>query len=196
LMRLEILEHGHRLPAKVFQRIAAVVFREEMDDVAKTAMHRPAFFGRPMFDFVRQVLRGPSYWTSGEREYMAVFSSRLNECPFCVRAHTETTRMESRGEVSIDGEGQVRPQLAAVLTLLEKVSLTPDDMSPRDIDAVRAAGVPDDAIVDAIHVNMVFNIVNRLANAFDWAWDSDQQVRASAKAIHLLSYKLPGFVMR
>jgi uncharacterized peroxidase-related enzyme len=195
-MRLEILEHGHRLPARVFQRIAALVFREEMDDVAKTAMHRPEFFGRPLLDFGQQVLRGPSYWTPGEREYMAVFSSRLNECPFCIRVHSETTRIESCGEVDIDGNGPVRPELTAVLSLLEKVSRTPDGVSPTDIDLVRGAGVPDDAIVDALHVNMVFNTVNRLANAFDWAWDSEDHVRVGAKVIHLFSYKLPGFVMR
>jgi uncharacterized peroxidase-related enzyme len=195
-MRLDILEHGHRLPARVFQRIAALVFREEMDDVAKTAMHRPGFFGRPLLDFAPQVLRGPSYWTPGEREYMAVFSSRLNECPFCVRVHSETMRIESRGEVDADGDGPVRRELTAVLTLLEKVSRTPDDVSPADVDAVRDAGVPDDAIIDALHVNLVFNTVNRLANAFNWAWDSDHHIRTGAKFIHLFSYKLPGFVMR
>ena len=127
---------------------------------------------------------------------MAVFTSRLNECPFCVRVHSETMRIESRGEVDIDGDGLVRPELAAVLRLLEKVSRTPDDVSAQDVDVVRAAGVPDDAIVDALHVNVVFNTVNRLANAFDWAWDSDDHVRVGAKVIHLFSYKLPGFVMR
>ena len=127
---------------------------------------------------------------------MAVVTSRPNECPFCVRVHSETMRIESRGEVDIDGDGLVRPELAAVLRLLEKVSRTPDDVSAQDVDVVRAAGVPDDAIVDALHVNVVFNTVNRLANAFDWAWDSDDHVRVGAKVIHLFSYKLPGFVMR
>ena len=32
--------------------------------------------------------------------------------------------------------------------------------------------------------------------AFDWAWDSDRHVQASAKAIHRFRYQLPGFVMR
>ncbi|HEX6757642.1 MAG TPA: hypothetical protein VF086_04390 [Propionibacteriaceae bacterium] len=46
------------------------------------------------------VLPGRSYWTPAEREYFAVFTSRLNECPFCVRIHTETTRVESGGGVA------------------------------------------------------------------------------------------------
>ena len=195
-MRLDILEHGHRLPAKAFQRIAALVFREEMDDVVKTAMHRPEFFGRPFLDLVHGVLRGPSYWTVGEREYMAAFTSRLNECPYCLRVHTETTRIESRGEVDVDADAAVRPEVAAVLTLLETVSRTPDRVTADDVDAVRSAGVPDDAIVDALHVNLIFNTVNRLANAFGWAWDSDAHVRTGARAIHLFRYKLPGPVMR
>ena len=195
-MRLDVLEHGHRLPARAFQRIAALVFRAEMDDVAKTAMHRPEFFGRPFLELVHEVLRGPSYWTVGEREYMAAFTSRLNECPFCLRVHTETTRTESRGEVDVDGDTAVRPQVAAVLTLLETVSRTPDRVTSRDVDVVRSAGVPDDAIVDALHVNLIFNTVNRLANAFGWAWDSDAHVRSGARAIHRFRYKLPGPVMR
>lgn len=74
-MHLDILEHGHRVPAKAFQRMAAWVFRQEMDDVAKTAMHRPAFWGRPFLELASEVLRGPLSRTPGEREYIAAFSS-------------------------------------------------------------------------------------------------------------------------
>ncbi|MGH9280002.1 MAG: hypothetical protein ACRD12_18125 [Acidimicrobiales bacterium] len=76
------------------------------------------------------------------------------------------------------------------------MSRRPDEVTAEDVDRVCAAGVPDDAIVDALHVNLIFNTVNRLANAFDWAWDSDEHVRAAAKVIHRTSYKLPAFVMR
>ena len=195
-LRLEVLEHGHRLPSRLFQRVAALVFRQEVDDVVKTAMHRPEFFGRQLMAAAGAALRGPSYWTPGEREFMATFSSRLNECPFCVHVHAETTRIESRGEVDVDLDASGRPELRAVLPLLEKVSRTPDQVTPKDVDAVRAAGVPDEAIVDALYVNFIFNTVNRLANAFDWAWDSQQHVRVGAKMLHRTSYKLPRFTLR
>ncbi len=195
-MRLDILERGHRPSAKVFQRVAALAFRHEMDDVAKTAMHRPAFWGRPFLELASEVLRGPSFWTPGEREYLAAFSSRLNQCPFCVRVHTDTTRIESRGEVDIDQASPGRPELVAVLPLLEKVSQAPDTVTSADVARVREAGVPDDAIVDALYVNFIFNTVNRMANAFGWSWESDDHVRAGAKALHRFRYQLPGFVMR
>jgi uncharacterized peroxidase-related enzyme len=195
-MRLDVLEHGHRRSAKIFQRLAALLMRDEMDDVIKTAMHRPEFFGRWLFAYVNEVLRGPSFWTPAERECLAAATSRLNECPFCATVHTQTMRLESRGEVDADDPGVMRPELAATLELITKVTSHPDRVSGADVDAVRAAGVPDEAIVDALHVNLIFNVVNRLANAFGWSWDSDAHVRKGAKAIHFFRYKLPGFVMR
>ena len=54
----------------------------------------------------------------------------------------------------------------------------------------------DEAIVDALHVNLIFNIMNRLANAFDFSWDSDQHVRVGAQVIHRISYRLPRILAR
>ena len=191
-----MLEHGHARPARLFLRAARLVARQQMDAVVRTALHRPAFWGRPFFDLGTRVLRGPSFWTPGEREYMAMATSRLNECPFCMTVHTETTRIESRGEVDVDDASVMRPELAAVLPFLAKVTTAPDTVTPDDVVPVRAAGVPDEAIVDALHVGFLFNSVNRMANAFDWSWDSDRHVHVAAVAIHRLRYKVPGFVMR
>jgi alkylhydroperoxidase family enzyme len=127
---------------------------------------------------------------------MALFVSRLNECPFCIRAHTETTRLESRGEVDPGDPGVMRAELAAVLPLLERMTTAPDDLGPDDVEPARQAGVPDDAIEDALHVGFLFNTVNRMGNAFGWSWDSDDHVRVAAKVIHRISYRLPSFALR
>lgn len=185
-MRPSVLEHGHRLRARMFIGLVRALSRQRIDAVAQMALYRPQFFGDPVLSLGPEVLRGQSFWTPAEREYFAVFTSRLNECPFCVRIHTETTN---------DSES-MRPEVAVVLPLLEKVTRTPDLVAGADVEAVRAAGVPDEAIVDALHVNLIFNIMNRLANAFDFSWDSDEHVRVSAKVIHRISYRLPRLLMR
>lgn len=195
-MRLDVLEHGQKRPARLFIRLVEQVTRQGMSNVAMTAMYRPKFWGRPFFEMATAVLRGPSFWTPGEREYMAMVVSRVNECSFCLRVHTETTRIESQGEVDVDDASVMRQELVAVLPLLEKVTTAPDTVTPADVAAVRAVGVPDEAIVDALHVTLIFNTVNRMANAFGWGWDSDDHVRVAATVIHRLSYKLPGFVLR
>jgi uncharacterized peroxidase-related enzyme len=195
-MRLEILERGHKLPARLFIRLSELLSRQRMDNVALTAMHRPDFWGGPFFTLGTRVLRGPSYWTAGEREYMAMLVSRFNDCPFCVRVHTETTRIEARHEVSVDDPRVLRPELAAVIPLLEKLTKDPGSCGPADVEAVRAAGVPDEAIIDALHVGFLFNTVNRMANAFDWTWNSEEHVRVAAKVIHRIKYRLPRFILR
>jgi hypothetical protein len=86
--------------------------------------------------------------------------------------------------------------LAAVLPFLEKLTTAPDAVTPDDVVPVRQAGVPDHAIVDALHVGLIFDSVNRMANAFDWAWESDRHAHIAAAAIHRLRYQLPGFVLR
>ena len=185
-MRLGVLEHDHGRAARWFQKAVVALMGHEVDDVVKTALHRPSFFGKPFFDYGREVLRGPSFWTVAEREHLAAISSQLNECTFCVRVHTETARLA--------GHRDVRPELAAVITFVTR--LNQGVVTPEDATAVRAAGVPPTALAEALHVNAVFNVLNRLGNAFGWSWDSDEHVRAAARVIQRTRYRLPGFVLK
>jgi alkylhydroperoxidase family enzyme len=53
-----------------------------------------------------------------------------------------------------------------VLGYLEAVTLRPGEVRPEDAEAVRAAGVSDHAIVDALLVAAYFNLIDRLADSF------------------------------
>ena len=50
--------------------------------VLKTINYRPELFGRPFSAALDLAMRGPSDWTTGERELFAGFVSSLNQCPF------------------------------------------------------------------------------------------------------------------
>ena len=68
----------------------------------------------------------------------------------------------------------LRPELKATLVFLEKLVLRPNELTPADADAVRAAGVTDDALRDAVTVCSLFSMIVRLADSFGWAvpdWD-------------------------
>jgi alkylhydroperoxidase family enzyme len=62
----------------------------------------------------------------------------------------------------------VDEKLRAMLGFLEKMTLRPSELAPADADAVRTAGVGEDALVDAIHVGALFNTIVRLADSFDF----------------------------
>ena len=55
-----------------------------------------------------------------------------------------------------------------MLGFIEKLTVRPDEMTRADADAVRAAGVSDQALVDAIHVCALFSMIVRLADSLGW----------------------------
>jgi alkylhydroperoxidase family enzyme len=63
--------------------------------------------------------------------------------------------------------------LRAMLGYLEKVTRTPGEVTPADADAVRAAGVSDAAIEDALGVCFGFSLIARLADSFGFTPVSD-----------------------
>jgi len=58
--------------------------------------------------------------------------------------------------------------LRAMLGFIEKMTLRPGELTRADADAVRAAGVREAALVDAIHVAALFNMIVRLADSLGW----------------------------
>jgi len=62
----------------------------------------------------------------------------------------------------------VSPRIAATLGFIEKLTLRPDEVTRADADEVRAAGVSEEALVDAIHVCALFSMIVRLADSLGW----------------------------
>jgi len=81
-MRLRRVATGHRLLEKAKLFAMRVMSRREPQDVVKTLLYRREFFGKPACSLFHASLRRPSEWTVGEREFMAAYVSRLNECVF------------------------------------------------------------------------------------------------------------------
>ena len=81
-MRLDNVSHGHTFGKKLLLRVIRVVSRMDPPDVLKTLFYRPAFFGDPFSSFLQSVMRGPSFWTVGERELFASYTSSLEACHF------------------------------------------------------------------------------------------------------------------
>jgi hypothetical protein len=81
-MRLDKVSRGHRFKERMVLSMIRLISREEPEDVVKTLMYRPEFFGRWHNRLTQTVMRGPSPWSVGERELFAAFVSRLNQCPF------------------------------------------------------------------------------------------------------------------
>jgi len=69
----------------------------------------------------------------------------------------------------------VSPQLRATLGFIEKQTLTPDELTHEDAEAVYETGVSKQALHDAATVSGMFNMIVRLADSFAWdvpEWDA------------------------
>jgi alkylhydroperoxidase family enzyme len=192
-MRLTILERGHRLPARLFITTVSRLSRVEMSDVPKTLLYRPEFAGRTLLDLSADAMRGPSYWTAAEREYLAMSLAKLLRCPYCAVTHEELVRIAATGEIDPTDANTVRPELRAALAFLEHVTGDPDSLTAAHLEPIRQLGVPDDAIVEALRVAVVWNVVNRLANAFDFQLRSGQ-LEKGTRSLHRFGYRFPSFV--
>jgi uncharacterized peroxidase-related enzyme len=201
VLRLTTLERGHPWPKRLFLGAIERIGRVRADDVLRTSIYRPRFFGHAWMRFAKSILRGPSPWSAGERELIAAMVSRLNACPFCVGVHTGTATLGLERTVDLAmlenwrGAG-LDPRMAAVFELLEKRAAGPDGLAPDDVDRVRAAGVSDDAISDVFYVAFMFDLINRLANAFGFTTETEEGTRKSAAILHRLGYRVPGILLR
>ena len=70
-----------------------------------------------------------------------------------------------------------------MLGLLEKVTLSPADVSPADVQPLLMAGISEQAIEDALIVCASFNIIARIADAFDVAIPSAEGFARTGEAL-------------
>jgi uncharacterized peroxidase-related enzyme len=80
-------------------------------------------------------------------------------------------------------------KLRLMLGFLEKMTLHPEDLEPADDEPLRAAGLSDEEIADAIHICANFNLINRLADALGWEIQEDVAVHRYAELLLKIGYK-------
>ena len=77
----------------------------------------------------------------------------------------------------------LRPEVGSTLVFLEKLTLRPDELGPADADAVRAAGVCDEALRNAATVCALFSMIVRLADSLGWDVPPPETLAARAPAM-------------
>jgi alkylhydroperoxidase family enzyme len=74
-------------------------------------------------------------------------------------------------------------KLRATLGFLEKVTLSPEDVDAAGAALPRQAGVSDAALRDAVYVCALFNLIDRVSDALDFAIPSPEGFRKIAKLL-------------
>jgi hypothetical protein len=113
-------------------------------------------------------------------------TAELHQCPFCQVTHTELVRLAAHGEIDPDYPSSARPELHTIRQFLDTISRTPDQ-------AAKVA-LPEQAALEALHVNLIWNIINRLANTFGFEL-REGQLESGTRSLHRFGYRFPGFLL-
>jgi uncharacterized peroxidase-related enzyme len=107
----------------------------------------------------------------GLRELIAAYTSSLNQCEFCMKAHAAVAA-ELLGDEALvwsvihDLESSsVDDSQKALLRFVRKVTLAPASITAADTSELNVAGWKDDAIFYAISACALFNFYNRWVSA-------------------------------
>ncbi|WP_428925742.1 alkylhydroperoxidase domain protein [Marinibacterium sp. SX1] len=103
-----------------------------------------------------------------DRELAAAAASRFNGCIFCASVHARFAAHHSKRPEDVqrlldDGVGaRIDPRWDAIIDAAAALSATPSRFGPDHVAALRAAGIDDQGIADAIYAIAFFNWANRL----------------------------------
>jgi len=117
------------------------------------------------------------------RELIATYTSSLNHCEFCMKAHAAVAIHLCKDEALVwsvvhDLEQSALPeQDKAMLRFSRKVTLDSDSINEADVATVHAAGWDDTSIFYAIAVCALFNFYNRFVSSNGVKPVSDQAFR-------------------
>ena len=193
-MRLRILNEGYSFRTKLLFSIIQLFSRQPVPDAARLTFYRPEFYGSYSKALTHEAMRGPSAWSVAERELMAAYISKINDCPFCIGAHTATAAQASGNEGMVAAalkdveSAPISEALRATLRMLGK--LTRDEhLSATDMRAVLETGVSRAQVEDALAVCYAFNVTNRLANAFGFEMMSSDGFQSGAKYLLRRGYR-------
>jgi uncharacterized peroxidase-related enzyme len=117
------------------------------------------------------LMHKPSPLSSGLRELIAAYTSSLNNCEFCMKAHAAVAAQilndESLVWSVIDNleTSALAEKEKVLLRFIKKTTLAPSSITAADTQALNQAGWDDASIFYAISACALFNFYNRWISA-------------------------------
>jgi uncharacterized peroxidase-related enzyme len=138
-------------------------------------------------------LRGTSELSDPEKEILFAYGSALNACEFCHISHKYTAAELGVDEAALDeivvniDTAPIDEKLKPLLRYVQKLTLTPSQMTAEDVAAVRAAGWSEDAIFDAVCICGFNNLMNRVVDATGIE-GTEEEHRESGRRLATIGY--------
>lgn len=125
--------------------------------------------------------------SQGERELLATYVSRLNDCDYCREAHVPSMVLHGIERAVVDAlladidSAPVDDKLKPIFAFAKKLTKAPATLTQADADRVFAAGWGEDGLNAAIEVICRFNFMNRLAMGYGLTPPDPETAMANAR---------------
>lgn len=137
---------------------------------------------RPLSLLAETLLRGDNTLTRGERELIAAYVSRLNDCHFCASSHSAFAALQlPEGWDVVDGvlhdptSAPVSDKMRALLAVAGQVQRGGRHVTPEAVQAARDAGATDVEVHDAVLIAAAFCMFNRYVDGLATFTPRDEQ---------------------
>jgi uncharacterized peroxidase-related enzyme len=145
----------------------------------------------PLCALADVLLRGPNTLTPGEREMIASYTSKLNDCEYCYLDHSAVAAHHLGGDeelvesVCLDPESAaVSDKLKALLAIARKVQIGGHEVTEEDIARARAEEATDKEIHDTVMIAALFNMANRYVDGLaTWAPSDKEAYREDGQRL-------------
>jgi uncharacterized peroxidase-related enzyme len=151
----------------------------EAPGIVSLFIYRPET-AKPLTDLAEILLRGPNSLSRGERELIAAYVSKLNDCSFCTDSHAAFAAAqlpEGMGLVdqvrSDPDTAEVSPKMHALLRIAAAVQRGGKNVRDTDVAAAREAGATDLEIHDTVLIAAAFCLYNRYVDGLATALPDD-----------------------
>lgn len=128
------------------------------------------------------LLRGPSPLSVGERELIAAYTSKVNECQFCFRSHAACAA-EFLGQSVIQDvifenycEG-MSPKLRTLCYLAGQVTLLDRESIAGCVQHAKNVGSTDKELHDTVAIASFFNMCNRYVDGLATTYKPGEEVQ-------------------
>ena len=178
--------------------MAHIDLGNEVPGIRGLLIYRPET-AEPLGELAEVLLRGDNSLSRGERELIAAYVSRLNECVYCASSHSATAAAQLPGggptvqqTLADAGTAPVTEKMRALLNIAGLVQVSGRMVTADAVANARAAGATDVEIHDTVLIAAAFCMFNRYVDGLGTALPDDPaEYAAGAQVLVTRGYRTP-----
>ncbi|MBC7566503.1 MAG: peroxidase-related enzyme [Pedobacter sp.] len=170
---------------------------EGVPGIRSLVMFRPET-GKYLYELAQELLRGESPLSQAERELIAAYVSKRNDCFFCMSSHAAAARCLYQSHEAIVDEvlkdmssAAISDKMKALLNIAGKVQILGKEVTKEDIDLAKQEGATDKELHDTVLIAAAFCMFNRYVDGLASFTPTDPEAYKEMGKHMVKGYNLP-----